>query len=252
MIEASNIYKNFGDLEVLNDVSITVGSKEVVCIIGPSGSGKSTFLRCINFLEQPDQGTIKIDGVPAYYDLPGGKIKLHSRKSIALVRAKLGMVFQDFNLFPHLTVLGNVIEAPRYVLGVKRAEAIEIGMAMLKKVGLLDKADYFPEQLSGGQRQRTAIARALAMKPTAMLFDEPTSALDPELVHEVLEVMHNLRNDGMSMIIVTHEMEFARKVANRAIFMDQGRVVETGAPDELFTRPKVARTQAFLKSILER
>ena len=252
MIDVANLYKAFGALEVLKDVSLTVGSKEVVCVIGPSGSGKSTLLRCINFLEQPDRGTIRINGVSAYFDMIGDKVKLHSRKNIASVRAKLGMVFQDFNLFPHLTVLGNVIEAPRHVLGLGRSEAVDAGMALLEKVGMSDKADTYPEQLSGGQRQRTAIARALAMKPTAMLFDEPTSALDPELVHEVLEVMQDLRNDGMSMIIVTHEMEFARRVANRAIFMDQGRIVEQGTPDEIFVRPQATRTQAFLKSVLER
>jgi ABC-type polar amino acid transport system ATPase subunit len=252
VIDVANLYKGFGALEVLKDVSLSVGLKEVVCIIGPSGSGKSTLLRCINFLEQPDRGTIRINGVPAYYDMAGDRIRLHSRRNVASVRAKLGMVFQDFNLFPHLTVLGNVIEAPRHVLGVGRSEAVDAGMALLKKVGMSDKAECYPEQLSGGQRQRTAIARALAMKPTAMLFDEPTSALDPELVHEVLEVMQDLRNDGMSMIIVTHEMEFARRVANRAIFMDQGKIVEEGSPDEIFVKPQAARTQAFLKSVLHR
>jgi ABC-type polar amino acid transport system ATPase subunit len=252
VIEAVGIHKSFGGVEVLRDVSLAVGPSEVVSIVGPSGSGKSTLLRCINFLEQPDRGSIRIDGVPAYYDEVGGRRRLHPRRRIAAVRAKLGMVFQDFNLFPHLSVLGNVVEAPRHVLGMRRPEAADVAMAMLRKVGLADKADCHPETLSGGQRQRTAIARALAMRPTAMLFDEPTSALDPELVHEVLAVMQDLRDDGMSMVIVTHEMEFARRVSNRAVFMDRGGIVEAGPPEEIFRRPREARTQAFLRSVLER
>src|SRR5579862_1988795 len=215
MIEVIGIHKRFGSLEVLRGISLKVNRSEVVCLIGPSGSGKSTLLRCINLLEQPDQGVVRLNGEQAYYEWVDGKKVHHPAKQIARVRAKLGMVFQEFNLFPHQTVLQNVIEAPVHVLGVDKATATRKAMALLARVGLSDKVTSYPEQLSGGQRQRTAIARALAMDPVAMLFDEPTSALDPELVHEVLEVMRQLRADGMTMIIVTHEMNFARQVANR-------------------------------------
>jgi ABC-type polar amino acid transport system ATPase subunit len=252
MIEVENLHKSFGELEVLRGVSLTVKPTEVVCVIGPSGSGKSTLLRCINLLEMPDSGVIRIDGKPAYYDFVGGRRIPHSKRRIALVRAKLGMVFQEFNLFPHLTVIKNIIEAPMHVLGLDRAKASERAMQLLRRVGLQDKAESYPEELSGGQRQRTAIARALAMDPTAMLFDEPTSALDPELVHEVLEVMRQLSADGMTMIIVTHEMGFARQIADRVIFMDEGRIVEEDVPEHIFEHPREARTQAFLSAVLNR
>ncbi len=252
MIEVDNLWKSFGPLTVLNSVSLKVAMGEVVCIIGPSGGGKSTLLRCINYLEQPDRGTIRINGEPAYYDIVGDRMLLHPKRRIARVRSKLGMVFQEFNLFPHLTALENVTEAPIHVLGMNRKAATEKAMRLLMRVGLEDKAKHYPEELSGGQRQRTAIARALAMDPTAMLFDEPTSALDPELVHEVLEVMRRLSDDGMTMIIVTHEMHFARQVADRVIFMDHGKIVEEDTPERIFGSPSEPRTQTFLKTVLER
>jgi polar amino acid transport system ATP-binding protein len=252
MIEVEDLWKSFGPLTVLNSVSLKVAMGEVVCIIGPSGSGKSTLLRCINHLEQPDRGTIRINGETAYYDMEGDRKVPHSKRKVALVRSKLGMVFQEFNLFPHLTALENVIEAPIHVLGMTRKAATAKAMQLLTRVGLTDKAKHYPEELSGGQRQRTAIARALAMDPTAMLFDEPTSALDPELVHEVLEVMRQLSEDGMTMIIVTHEMNFARQVADRVIFMDRGKIVEEDIPERIFGSPREARTKTFLKTILER
>jgi ABC-type polar amino acid transport system ATPase subunit len=252
MIELKGIHKSFGSLEVLRGVSLTVAPGEVVCIIGPSGSGKSTLLRCINYLEHPDRGTIRIAGQPAYYDIVDGLRQPHPKRRIAEVRAKLGMVFQSFNLFPHLTALQNIIEAPVHVRGMNKKEASSRARVLMRRVGLEDKADYYPEEMSGGQQQRTAIARALAMEPTAMLFDEPTSALDPELVHEVLEVMRKLRNDGMTMIIVTHEMNFARQVANRVLFMDHGSIVEEDVPEMLLGAPREPRTRAFLKNVLER
>ena len=252
MIEVTELRKSYGALEVLAGVSLSVAAGDVICIIGPSGSGKSTLLRCINYLDMPDSGTIRIEGKIAYYDMVGGRKVPHAKRRIARVRARLGMVFQEFNLFPHLTVLQNVVEAPVHVLGEKRAKAAATARALLARVGLADKEDHYPEELSGGQRQRTAIARALAMKPTAMLFDEPTSALDPELVHEVLEVMRQLSRDGMTMIVVTHEMNFARQVADRVIFMDHGRIVEEDVPERIFGNPREARTRAFLKSVLER
>jgi polar amino acid transport system ATP-binding protein len=252
MIEVERLRKTFGTLEVLKGVDLTARANEVVSVIGPSGSGKSTLLRCINFLEEPDSGSIRIDGVAAYFDIVGGRRKLHPQRQIASIRSRLGMVFQDFNLFPHLSAIGNVMEAPVHVRGVPRKDAEELARSMLAKVGLSDRAGHYPEQLSGGQRQRVAIARALAMKPTAMLFDEPTSALDPELVHEVLEVMQQLRDDGMSMIIVTHEMDFARRISDRTIFMDHGGIVEEGPPDQIFGAPNVERTRMFLKRMLER
>jgi polar amino acid transport system ATP-binding protein len=252
MIDAQAVCKSFGPLRVLKSVTLQVRAGEVVCIIGPSGSGKSTLLRCLNYLEAPESGTIRINGERAYYDLVDGKRHPHRTVKIAKVRAKLGMVFQDFNLFPHLTVLQNVTEAPVHVLGLSVAAAVTKADDLLMRVGLGEKANSYPEQLSGGQKQRTAIARALAMDPSAMLFDEPTSALDPELVHEVLEVMRQLRDDGMTMIIVTHEMNFARQVADRVIFMDQGKIVEEGPPSVIFDRPSEPRTQSFLKSVLQR
>ena len=252
MIELIDIHKRFGPLEVLRGVSLTVAAGEVVCIIGPSGSGKSTLLRCINHLEVPERGTVRLAGETVYFDEAGGTRRPHPKRRVAEVRARLGMVFQSFNLFPHLTALENIIEAPVHVRKLPRNVAIDKARALMRRVGLEDKADYYPEELSGGQQQRTAIARALAMDPTAMLFDEPTSALDPELVHEVLEVMRQLRDDGMTMIIVTHEMNFARQVANRVLFMDHGLVVEEDTPERLFGAPREPRTRAFLKSVLDR
>ncbi len=252
MIEVEDLHKRFGSLEVLRGISLKVAPSEVVCVIGPSGSGKSTLLRCLNMLEPPERGSIRINGEAAYYDVVGGKRVPHSAKRIARVRAKLGMVFQDFNLFPHLSVLKNIIEAPMHVLGLDRASATAKAMELLRRVGLEDKAQSYPEQLSGGQRQRTAIARALAMDPMAMLFDEPTSALDPELVHEVLEVMRQLSADGMTMIIVTHEMNFARQVADRVIFMDHGLIVEEDVPERILENPREARTRAFISVVLNR
>jgi ABC-type polar amino acid transport system ATPase subunit len=252
MIELIDIHKSFGSLEVLQGVSLTVGAGEVICIIGPSGSGKSTLLRCINHLENPERGAIRIAGQSVYYDLVDGLRQPHSKQRIAEVRAKLGMVFQSFNLFPHLTALENIIEAPVHVRGMSKKAASARALELMRRVGLEDKADYYPEEMSGGQQQRTAIARALAMDPTAMLFDEPTSALDPELVHEVLEVMRRLRDDGMTMIIVTHEMNFARQVANRILFMDRGIIVEEDLPERLLGSPREPRTRAFLKNVLER
>ena len=221
----------------------------MVCIIGPSGSGKSTFLRCLNWLEVPQRGRIRIDGRPAYRDEAG---RPQRPREIAAIRAQVGMVFQSFNLFPHLTALGNVTEAPTHVLKLPRAEARERALALLAQVGLADRADHYPEELSGGQQQRVAIARALAMGPKAMLFDEVTSALDPELVGEVLSVMRDLARRGMTMLVVTHEMGFARQVADRVIFMDQGLIAEEATPEEMFTRPQQPRTRLFLKELLER
>lgn len=252
MIEVQNLHKSFGSLKVLNGISLSIAKGEVVCVIGPSGSGKSTLLRCLNFLERPDSGTIQIAGEPAYYDVVDGRQVLHPKRRIANVRARLGMVFQEFNLFPHLTALENVIEAPIHVRGVRREQAIQMALQLLDRVGLADKADHYPEELSGGQRQRTAIARALAMDPAAMLFDEPTSALDPELVHEVLEAMRRLSKDGMTMIVVSHEMNFARQVAHRVLFVDKGVIVEEGPPEQIFGSPVEARTQLFLKTVSDR
>jgi polar amino acid transport system ATP-binding protein len=252
MIEVQDLHKSFASLKVLNGISLSVAKGEVVCVIGPSGSGKSTLLRCLNFLERPDRGTIRIAGEPAYYDVVNEHQILHPKRKIADVRARLGMVFQEFNLFPHLTALDNVIEAPIHVRGMRREQAIEKGMQLLNRVGLADKANHYPEELSGGQRQRTAIARALAMDPAAMLFDEPTSALDPELVHEVLEAMRQLSADGMTMIVVSHEMNFARQVAHRVLFVDKGVIVEEGPPAQIFGAPTEPRTQLFLKTVLER
>jgi polar amino acid transport system ATP-binding protein len=252
MIEVENLHKSFGSLKVLNGISLSITKGEVVCVIGPSGSGKSTLLRCLNFLEKPDSGTIRVAGEPAYYDVVDGHQVLHPKRRIADVRARLGMVFQEFNLFPHLTALENVIEAPIHVRGMPREQAIHKALQQLNRVGLADKADHYPEELSGGQRQRTAIARALAMDPAAMLFDEPTSALDPELVHEVLEAMRQLSADGMTMIVVSHEMNFARQVANRVLFVDKGVIVEEGPPEQIFGSPVEARTQSFLKTVFDR
>jgi len=239
MINIKNIHKKFGKLHVLKGIDLFVAEREVVVIIGPSGSGKSTLLRCINFLEEPTEGTVVVDGIP-----------LDCEANVNKVRIEVGMVFQRFNLFPHKTVLENVILAPMQVRKLSKAEAEKVALDLLDKVGLGDKPSAYPEQLSGGQQQRVAIARALAMRPKVMLFDEPTSALDPEMVNEVLDVMKELAHEGMTMAIVTHEMGFAREVGDRVIFMDEGRIIEEGTPEQIFTAAKEERTQAFLSKIL--
>ena len=239
MISVRNLKKSFGSVEVLKGVNLNIEEKEVVVIIGPSGSGKSTLLRCLNYLEKPTSGEITVDGMT----LGGGT-------DINKVRAEVGMVFQRFNLFPHMTAMENITLAPMKVRGVSRAEAEEDALRLLRKVGLADRAEAYPEQLSGGQQQRVAIARALAMKPKVMLFDEPTSALDPEMVKEVLEVMKELAQEGMTMAVVTHEMGFAREVGDRVLFVDQGVIMEEGTPEEIFSRPQGARTKEFLSKIL--
>lgn len=239
-IVVRNLKKNFGRLEVLKDINLEIGEGEVVCLIGPSGSGKSTFLRCLNRLEDITGGLVMVDG----HAMSDKKINLNK------VRENIGMVFQHFNLFPHLTVMENITIAPVELKKMTKAEAREKAMELLDKVGLADKADAYPAQLSGGQKQRVAIARALAMNPDIMLFDEPTSALDPEMVGEVLEVMKQLAADGMTMVVVTHEMGFAREVADRVIFMDGGYIVEEGTPEEVFGHPKEERTISFLNKVL--
>ncbi len=230
MIEIEGLHKHFGRLHVLRGIDLSVAAGEVVCIIGPSGSGKSTLLRCINHLEVAEQGRIRIDGELVYRDEIEGRFRAHSNRAIAAVRAQVGMVFQHFNLFPHLSVVGNIIEAPVHVLRKPKEDARRRALELLAQVGLADKAEAYPEELSGGQQQRVAIARALAMDPKAMLFDEVTSALDPELVAEVLAVMRDLARRGMTMLVVTHEMNFARQVASRVIFMDHGAIVEQDTP----------------------
>jgi polar amino acid transport system ATP-binding protein len=252
MIRAEDVHKSFGHLEVLKGINLTVDAGQVVVIIGPSGSGKSTFLRCLNHLEDVDKGRIYIDGQLMGYRDVNGRIKPDTQRNIARMRAEVGMVFQRFNLFPHMTALENIIEAPIHVRKVPRTVAVERARMLLAKVGLLDKADGYPSQLSGGQQQRVAIARALAMEPKVMLFDEPTSALDPELVGEVLNVMRDLAKDGMTMVVVTHEMTFARDVGEAVLFMDGGVVVEQGPPEEIFRAPSHERTRLFLRSVLDR
>ena len=239
MIEIKNLKKSFGDLEVLKGIDLHIDEREVVVIIGPSGSGKSTLLRCINFLEEPTDGTVEVDG-----------ILLNGEENISKVRAEVGMVFQRFNLFPHMTVLENITLAPMKVRGIEKERAEITAQELLDRVGLGDKADAFPNQLSGGQQQRVAIARALAMQPKVMLFDEPTSALDPEMVGEVLDVMKKLAERGMTMVVVTHEMGFAREVGTRLLFVDGGYIVEEGKPREVFENPKEERTKLFLSKIL--
>ena len=250
MIRCQDVHKRFGRLEVLRGVSFDVAKGEVVVIAGPSGSGKSTLLRCINHLEALNKGRIYVDGQPVGYREVKGKFVEKSEREVARMRASIGMVFQRFNLFPHLTALGNVVDAPVHVRKMGRSEALEAGRAMLRKVGLGDKLDTYPAQLSGGQQQRVAIARALAMEPKVMLFDEPTSALDPELVGEVLEVMKSLAREGMTMIVVTHEMGFAREVADRVMLMDEGVIIEEGPPAQFFNSPRHERTKLFLSKIL--
>ena len=240
MIRVHNLQKQFGESHVLRGISCEIATNEVVCVIGPSGSGKSTFLRCINALETLSGGEVLVNG-----------FAIHSQKTdLNKMRESVGMVFQRFNLFPHMTVLENIIMAPMGVKKLSRADAILRAEALLRKVGLLDKIDAYPSSLSGGQQQRVAIARALAMEPKIMLFDEPTSALDPELVGEVLAVMKSLAHEGMTMVVVTHEMGFAREVADRVLFIDQGVIQEEGTPQQIFSHPTNPRTQAFLSKIL--
>jgi len=250
MIRCEDVHKRFGRTEVLRGITCDIAKGEVVVVAGPSGSGKSTLLRCINHLERVDKGRIYVDGQPVGYREVNGKFVEKSEREVARMRAAIGMVFQRFNLFPQLTALGNVIDAPIHVRKIGRSQAVKAGRAMLRKVGLGDKLDSYPGQLSGGQQQRVAIARALAMEPKVMLFDEPTSALDPELVGEVLEVMKSLARDGMTMIVVTHEMGFAREVADRVMLIDEGIIVEEGPPEEFFNNPSHDRTKLFLSKIL--
>ena len=239
MIAIENLKKSFGEVEVLKGIDLDIKEKEVVVIIGPSGSGKSTLLRCMNYLEQPTSGKVSVDG-----------IVLDGEANINKVREEVGMVFQRFNLFPHMTVLQNIMLAPMKVRHIKKEEAKETAKTLLARVGLADKADSYPNQLSVGQQQRVAIARALAMKPKVMLFDEPTSALDPEMVGEVLDVMRKLAEEGMTMVIVTHEMGFAREVGDRLLFVDDGRIIEQGDPKAVFEHPQEERTRSFLSKVL--
>lgn len=250
MVRADRVCKNYGALQVLRGISLEIEAGQVLCLIGPSGSGKSTFLRCINHLERVDAGRLYVDGELVGYAERGGKLHELSPRAAARQRRDIGMVFQHFNLFPHRTALENIIEAPMQVKKVPKAKAVARARDLLDQVGLGAKADAYPAQLSGGQQQRVAIARALAMDPKLMLFDEPTSALDPELVGEVLGVMKNLAKDGMTMVVVTHEMGFAREVADRLVFMDGGVVVEAGEPRELLANPRHDRTKAFLSKLL--
>lgn len=239
MIKVTDLKKSFGDLQVLKGVNLSIAEKEVVVIIGPSGSGKSTLLRCMNYLEEPTSGSVVVDDIP-----------LNSEANINEIRKEVGMVFQRFNLFPHMSVLENLMLAPMKVRGIKKDEAEATAKAYLKKVGLAEKANAYPEQLSGGQQQRVAIARALCMKPKVLLFDEPTSALDPEMINEVLDVMKSLANEGMTMVVVTHEMGFAREVGDRVVFVDGGVILEEGTPEEIFNNTKEERTKNFLSKIL--
>ena len=240
MIQTSNLQKNFGKLHVLKGIDIKIEQGEVVVVIGPSGSGKSTFLRCLNLLEEPTGGEVIFEGSSI----------TDKKNDVNKLREKMGMVFQQFNLFPHMTVLENITLAPRKVKKLSSKEADEIAFGLLKRIGLEDKAHAYPNQLSGGQKQRIAIARALAMSPDVMLFDEPTSALDPEMVGEVLDVMKKLASDGMTMVVVTHEMGFAKEVGSRVLFMDEGRIVEEGSPEEVFSNPRHPRTKDFLGKVL--
>ncbi len=250
MIRLENVYKSFGDLEVLKGIDLKVTEGEVLCIIGPSGSGKSTMLRCMNQLETITSGKIFIEDKLVSH-IEEGKDQLNLKeKEASMLRANLGMVFQRFNLFPHLTVMGNLTIAPELVRRTDKKELNQKALDLLERVGLSDKKDEYPAKLSGGQQQRVAIARALAMDPTIMLFDEPTSALDPELVGEVLEVMKKLAKEGMTMVVVTHEMGFAKDVGTRVIFMDEGQIIEEGKPEDIFNHPEADRTKSFLKKIL--
>ena len=239
MINIKGLCKSYGDVHVLKGIDLDIREKEVVVIIGPSGSGKSTLLRCMNYLEEPTKGSVSVDG-----------ILLDGEANINKVREEVGMVFQRFNLFPHMTVLQNIMLAPMKVRNIAKEEAEKTARELLARVGLADKADNYPTQLSGGQQQRVAIARALAMKPKVMLFDEPTSALDPEMVGEVLDVMRKLAEEGMTMVIVTHEMGFAREVGDRLLFVDEGKILEQGVPKEVFEHPQQERTRLFLSKVL--
>jgi len=250
LVKAEGVHKLFGPLHVLRGIDLEVMPGEVCCIIGPSGSGKSTFLRCINHLENIDAGRLWVDGELVGYRERGGRVHELREREVARKRSEIGMVFQRFNLFPHMTAIGNVMEGPVQVKGEPRAEVRERAKQLLTRVGLSDKEDAYPAQLSGGQQQRVAIARALAMRPKLMLFDEPTSALDPELVGEVLDAMRSLARDGMTMVVVTHEMGFAREVGDALIFMDGGLVVESGTPRDVIANPQQERTRAFLGSVL--
>ncbi len=250
MVRAEQVYKRFGRLEVLKGISLEVAEREVMCLLGPSGSGKSTFLRCINHLEKIDAGRLSVDGQLVGFREAGDKLHELRESEVARRRSDIGMVFQRFNLFPNMTALQNVVEAPVQVKGLAKGEAVERGRELLEQVGLPDKVDAYPSQLSGGQQQRVAIARALAMRPKLMLFDEPTSALDPELVGDVLDVMRKLAQDGMTMVVVTHEIGFAREVGDTLVFMDEGVVVETGAPREVLSNPQHERTRSFLSKVL--
>jgi polar amino acid transport system ATP-binding protein len=250
VVVARSVEKSFGSNRVLRGISMDVAAGEVVCVVGPSGSGKSTFLRCINHLERIDAGYLSIGGEMVGYRRSGNRLHELKPHEVAKVRAKIGMVFQRFNLFPHMTVMENLVEAPIKVLKESKRDATASAEALLDRVGLADKRDAYPSALSGGQQQRVAIARALAMRPELMLFDEPTSALDPELVHDVLAVMKSLVADGMTMIVVTHEMGFAREAADRVCFMDEGCVLEEGPPDQLLGAPRHERTRTFLSRVL--
>jgi polar amino acid transport system ATP-binding protein len=250
MVKAEAVHKSFGRLEVLRGISLEVAPGEVMCMLGPSGSGKSTFLRCINHLEKINAGRLWVDGTLVGYRQQGDKLYELREREVARERAQIGMVFQRFNLFPHMTVLQNVIEAPTLVKGIGREAAARQAREQLDRVGLADKADAYPAQLSGGQQQRVAIARALAMEPKLMLFDEPTSALDPELVGDVLDAMRQLCRDGMTMVVVTHEIGFAREVGDTLVFIDEGVVVETGHPREVLENPRHERTKTFLSKVL--
>lgn len=247
IVKVQDIHKYFGRLHVLRGISFEVHPREVVCLIGRSGSGKSTFLRCLNFLEEPTSGVVEVDGVVVRAKEKGRDRDERVRK----IRVSAGMVFQEFNLFPHMNVIDNIIEAPINVKGISRDQAVALGEKYLAKVGLMDKRDEYPARLSGGQKQRVAIARALTMEPKVMLFDEPTSALDPELIGEVLNVMADLAHEGTTMIVVTHEMGFAREAANRIIFLNEGVIAEDGPPEQIFTAPREARTRQFLQRLLE-
>ena len=250
MVKAESVFKNYGRLEVLRGIDLEVTPKEVMCIIGPSGSGKSTFLRCINHLEKIDAGRLSVDGELVGYQQRGDKLYELRDDEVSKKRSEIGMVFQSFNLFPHMTALQNVVEAPLRVKRESREVAVDRGRKLLERVGLAEKMNVYPKQLSGGQQQRVAIARALAMEPKLMLFDEPTSALDPELVGEVLDVMRGLAEDGMTMMVVTHEMGFAREVGDTLVFMDEGVVVEKGKPRDVLANPQQERTQSFLSKVL--
>ncbi|UYP18355.1 amino acid ABC transporter ATP-binding protein [Rhodococcus sp. Z13] len=250
-VSIRNLRKRFGDGPyVLDGIDLDIAKGELVCLIGPSGSGKSTLLRCINLLEKPDSGVVRVGDMLMGQELRDGKLHALRPRRYRAQQARIGMIFQQFNLFPHLTVLENVIEAPQAVRGQSKAEAVENARRLIARVGLADRENAYPRQLSGGQQQRIAIARALAMEPDVLLCDEPTSALDPELVGEVLEVLRDLAESGMTMIVVTHEMAFAREVADRVVFMSDGRIVEQDTPDRIFTNPREERTRNFLRRVL--